>query len=535
VLLVSKAVETLSVRVLLLQMLAHALIFAIRNAGNFAERALLATDTAATAALGLSGTAFCLLAAFTTNVVGACQLVVGRRSGDGDASGARAAAQQALLLAAGGGVLGLAVALAAGAAAAFAVGPARGAALFLATQGLALGPLLVAGALTGYYAGTLRVGPRWLAAVSVLPVAVHLALGWFLTGVLSWSAAGAGLARLGAALATLAAALVVARAELGGFVGALCRPDRALLRAMLTEGSVLGLQQTVAGLMVLLLYLRAAGAGDVTTAALTLTHAGVYPLLFSFAWGCSQAVGAAAVQAGGRGGRELARVVRLGLGLSALLAFALPWGAYALYGRPTLAWLVAGNPTGGAVLAASVRFMGLLAVFFVFDFAINFLSALLRAAKEQAYLLRVTVAAAAGFGLLVVALPPPADGTWLLGAFIAAQAAWAALLLLKVVRGWPGRAAAGKGMDDAGEVGADRRRVPARRSLKPKNSHRGATADEPFTAKHRHAAPGPARPGAGPPGRDGRALAQQPARGESGAIGSGRAGRAVAEPARQVR
>ena len=58
----SKAVETLSGRVLVLQMLAHALIFAIRNAGNFAERALLATDTAATAALGLSGTAFCLLA-----------------------------------------------------------------------------------------------------------------------------------------------------------------------------------------------------------------------------------------------------------------------------------------------------------------------------------------------------------------------------------------------------------------------------------------------------------------------------------------
>src|SRR5262249_54259113 len=157
-----------------------------------------------------------------------------------------------------------------------------------------------------------------------------------------------------------------------------------------------------------------------------------------------------------------------------------------------------------------------------------------RAAKEQAYLLRVTVAAAAGFGLLVVALPP-ADGTWLLGAFVAAQAAWAALLLLKVVRGWPGRAAAGKGRDDAGGVGADGRRVLARRSLEPKNSHRGATADEPFPAKHRHAAPGPARPGAGPPGRNGRALAQQPARGKSGAVGSVRAGRAVADPPRQVR
>src|SRR5262249_31746543 len=95
--------------------------------------------------------------------------------------------------------------------------------------------------------------------------------------------------------------------------------------------------------------------------------------------------------------------------------------------------------TGDAVLAASRRFMGLLAVFFVFDFAINFLSALLRAAKEQAYLLRVTVAAAAGFGLLVVSLPPPADGTWLLGAFIAAQAAWAVLPLLGVVRRWPGK------------------------------------------------------------------------------------------------
>jgi Na+-driven multidrug efflux pump len=441
VLVVGKPAETLGVQVLLLQMLSHALIFALQNAGNFAERALLAPDPAATTALGLSWAAFCLLSAFTTNVVGVCQLVVGRRSGGGDESGARAAARQALLLAGGGGALGVAVAVAAGVAAVFAAGPARGAALFLATQGLALGPLLAARALTGYFAATMRVGPRLLASVSILPIAVHLGLAWLLAGLLSWSVAGAGLARLGAALAAVAAALAIARAELGAFVEPPRQPDRALLWTMLAEGSVLGLQQVVAGLMVLLLYLRAAGAGDVTSAALTLTHAGVYPLLFSLAWGGSQAVGAAAAQAVGRGdARELARVTRLGLGLSAVLAIALPWGAYAACGRPALAWLVEGSPAGGAVLDASVRFMGLLAVFFVFDFAINFLSALLRAAKEQAYLLAVTAAATAGFGLLLIALPPPPEATWLMAAFITAQAAWALLLLLRVVSRWPGAA-----------------------------------------------------------------------------------------------
>jgi Na+-driven multidrug efflux pump len=305
----------------------------------------------------------------------------------------------------------------------------------------------VAGALTAYFSGTMRVGPWLLAAVSAFPVGVHLALAWLLTGpLLSWSVGGAGLARLGAALAAVVAALAVARAELRGLVAGGATPtprrrDRALLRAMLAEGSVLGLQQVVAGLMVLLLYLRAAGAGDVTSAALTLTHSGVYPLLFCFAWGASQAVGSAAAQAVGRGdGRGLARLTWAGLGLSAVPAFALPWGVYAACGRPALAWLVEGGPAGEAVLAASLRFMSLLAVFFVFDFAINFLSALLRAAGEQAYLLEVTAAVAAGFGLLVVALPPPLDGAWLMAAFIAAQAAWAVLLLVRVVRRWPGTA-----------------------------------------------------------------------------------------------
>src|SRR5215212_2065680 len=83
--------------------------------------------------------------------------------------------------------------------------------------------------------------------------------------------------------------------------------------------------------------------------------------------------------------------------------------------------------------------MSLLAIFFVFDFAINFLSALLRAAREQAYLLKVTAAAATGFGLLVVALPP-LDGAWLMGAFITAQAARAVLLLIRIVSRWPGTA-----------------------------------------------------------------------------------------------
>lgn len=455
VLLVGKLMATLSVRVLLLQMLSHALIFAAQNAGNFAERALLAPNTAATAALGLSWTVFCLLSAFTSNVVNVCQLVVGRRTGDGDESGARAAARQALLLASGGGALGLALAVAAGAAALFTAGPARDGALFLATQGLALGPLLGARALTDYYAGTMRVGPRLLAAVSGLPIAVHLALVWLLTGLLSWSVAGAGLARLGAALAAVVAALALARAELGGLLVPVRQPDRALLWTMLTEGSVLGLQQVVAGLMVLLLYLAAAGAGNVTAAAPTLTHSGVYPLLFSLAWGSSQAVGAAAAQAVGRGdARELTRVTWLGLALAVVLAFALPWGAYAAYGRPTLAWLVEGSPVSGAVMAASLRFMGLLAIFFVFDFAINFLSALLKAAKEHAYLLKVTAAAAAGFGLLLMALPPP-DGAWLMGTFIIAQAACAGLLLRRVVSSWPSMAKSQEGEEGRkGERGA---------------------------------------------------------------------------------
>jgi len=431
--------EGLGVRVLLLQMISHALIFAAQNAGNFAERALLASDTAATSALGLSWSAFCLLSAFTTNVVSVGQLVVGRRIGDGDDRGARAAARQALLLAGGGGALGLAVAAAAGTAAAFTAGPSRAAALFLATQGLALGPFLGARALTAYFAGTMRVGWRLTAALAVLPIATHLALAWLLTGLLSWSMTGAGLARLGAALAAVTAGLAIVRAELGGLGGPVSRPDRVLLWTMLTEGSVLGLQQVVAGLMVLLLYLRAASAGDVTSAALTLTHSGVYPILFAFAWGGSQAVGAAAAQAVGRGdARGLARVTWLGLGLS-VLAFVLPWGAYAAYGKPTLVWLVEGSPAGGAVLAASVRFMRLLAVFFVFDYAINFLSALLRAAGKQAYLLKVTAAAAAGFGLLLLALPP-LDGVSLMGTFITAQVAWAGLMLLGVVSYWPGAA-----------------------------------------------------------------------------------------------
>jgi Na+-driven multidrug efflux pump len=425
-----KPVQAVGVRVLLLQTLSHALMFAVQNAGGFAERALLAADTAATAALGLSWTAFCLLYAFTANVVSVCPLVVGRRTGDGDARGARAAAGQALLLAGGGGAVGLALAGAAGAAAAFAAGPARDTALFLATQGLALGPLLGVRALTGYFAGTLRVGARLLAAVSLTPIAVHLGLAWLLTGPLAWSVAGAGLARLGAALAAVAAVVAAARAELAGLVGAARRPDRALLWAMLAEGSVLGLQQVVAGLMVLLLYLTAGRAGDVLSAALTLTHSGVYPLLFAFAWGSSQALGAAAAQAVGRGDpRGLRRVTWHSLGLSAVLAFALPWGVFAACAGPLLGWLV-----GGAVRAAALRLMGLLAVFFVFDFAINFLSALLKAGGEQVYLLGATAAAAAGFGLLLLALPLRPDGGGLLGAFIAAQAAWAGLLLFRVAR-----------------------------------------------------------------------------------------------------
>jgi hypothetical protein len=185
--------------------------------------------------------------------------------------------------------------------------------------------------------------------------------------------------------------------------------------------------------------------------------------------------------------------------------------------------------------------MRLLAVFFAFDFAINFLSALLKAAKEQAYLLKATAAAAAGFGLLLLALPPP-DGACLMGAFITAQAAWAVLLLLRVVSRWPGAAvrpgltAPGAwrpgegGLGSLSGAGAARPRLtttplshspegrkraggptsdqdvesvePADRLLImfPKIATNGATCDGPLTTKHWPATPGPARPCAGPLG-----------------------------------
>jgi Na+-driven multidrug efflux pump len=437
----SKQPDTSSLRVLSVQILSLALIFGVQNIGCLAERALLSADATAIATLGVSWIAFCLLQAFTVNMVNVCPLVVGRCTGDRDNDGARAAAGQALLLATGWGAVGIVVAVAAGIGAAFVVGPGRAGALFFATQALALGPLLATKAITGYFTGTMRVGPRLLAAVFATPIAVHLALAWLLTCPLSCSVVGAGLARLGAALAATAATLAVARAEFGGLMACVRRPDPALLRAMLAEGSVLGLQQVVAGFIVLLLYLTAIRAGDIPSAALTLTHSCVYPLLFSFAWGSSQAVGAAAAQAIGRGDkRELARVTRRCLALSAVLAFVLPWGAFALCGRSALAWLIGGCPSGGAILTASVRLMGLLAVFFVFDFAINFLSALLRAAREQVYLLKATVIVACVFGGLLVLLPARGDGTCQIGAFIAVQAVWAVLLLLRVARRWPATA-----------------------------------------------------------------------------------------------
>ena len=442
--LMGKLPESSSLRVLSVQILSHALMFGVQNTGGLAERALLVADTAATATLGVSWIAFCLLQAFTVNMVNVCPLVVGRCTGDRDNDGARAAAGHALLLAAGWGAVGIVLAVAGGVAAALAGGPTRAGALFFATQALALGPLLGTKALTGYFTGTMRVGPRLLAAVSATPIAVHLALAWLLTDLLSWSVVGAGLARLGAALVAAVATLAVARAEFGGLLAPVRRPDRALLRAMFAEGSVLGLQQVVAGFMVLLLHLMAIRAGDIPCAALTLTLSCVYPLLFSFAWGSSQVVGAAAAQAIGRGdNRELARVTRRCLGLSVVLAFALPWGAFALCGRPALAWLIGGSPSGGAVLTASVHLMGLLAVFFVFDFAINFLSALLRAAREQAYLLKATVAVACVFGGLLLVLPSRADGICQMGSFIAVQAVWAVLLLLRVAGRWPGTACRG--------------------------------------------------------------------------------------------
>jgi hypothetical protein len=100
--------------------------------------------------------------------------------------------------------------------------------------------------------------------------------------------------------------------------------------------------------------------------------------------------------------------------------------------------------------------MGLLAVFFVFDFAINFLSALLRAVEEQSYLVKVTAAAAAGFGLLLVVLPGRPGAAGLMAAFIAAQAAWVLLLLIRVAGRWP-TLAAGPRPPIVGEEGGGRK------------------------------------------------------------------------------
>ncbi len=439
---INKRPRSLSVQVLSVQILSHALIFAVQNAGSLAERALLAADTVAMATLGVSWSAFCVFQAFSANMVNVCPLVVGRSTGDLDEDRARAAAGLALLLASCWGVVGVVLAGIAGVAALFAVGSARAAALFFATQALALGPLLGTNALVGYFTGTMRIGLRLLAAVSVVPITVHLALAWLLTGLLSWSVAGAGLARLGAALVAIAATLAVARGELGGIVAPARRqPNWALLRAMFAEGSMLGLQQVVAGFIVFSLYLTAIRAGNIMSAALTLTHSGVYPLLFSFAWGSAQVVGAAAAQAIGRGdNRELVCVTRRCLGLSAILAFLLPWGVFAICGQPVLAWLIGGSPSRVEILIVSGRLMDLLAVFFVFDFAINFLSALLRAAMEQAYLLKATLVVAGGFGVLLLVLPSWADGTCLMGIFIAAQAIWAVLLFFRVAGRWPATA-----------------------------------------------------------------------------------------------
>jgi Na+-driven multidrug efflux pump len=436
--LMSKPPEMSSLRVLSVQIVSQALIFGVQNTGGLAERAMLAADPSAVATLGVSWIAFCLLQAFTVNMVNVCPLVVARCTGNRDYDGARAAAGQALLFAAGWGAVGIILAVVAGVAAAFTVEPTRGGALFFATQALALGPLLGTKALTGYFTGSMRVGPRLLAAVSATPLVVHLALAWLLTQLLSWSVVGAGLARLGAALAAAAATLAVAGLEFGGLRTPVRRPDRVLLRAMFAEGSVLGLQQVAAGIIVLLLYLAAMRAGGITSAALTLTHSCVYPLLFAFAWGTSQVVGAAAAHAIGRGdNRELGRVTRRCLGLSAVLAVVLPWGVFAVCGRRALAWLIGSSLSGGAILTASVHLMGLLAVFFVFDYAINFLSALLRAAREQAYLLKATVAVAIMFGGLLLVLPSRTDGICQIGTFITVQAVWAVLLFLRVAGRWP--------------------------------------------------------------------------------------------------
>src|SRR5262249_53744791 len=95
----SKPLESSSLRVLSVQIVSHALIFGVQNTGGLAERALLAADTAAIATLGVSWIAFCLLQAFTVNMVNLCPLFVGRCTGDPGNHRPPAAARQALPLA----------------------------------------------------------------------------------------------------------------------------------------------------------------------------------------------------------------------------------------------------------------------------------------------------------------------------------------------------------------------------------------------------------------------------------------------------
>ena len=205
--------------------------------------------------------------------------------------------------------VGLAVAVVAGAAAVFAAGPARGAALFLATQGLALGPLLAARALTGYFAGTMRVGPRLLAAVSVAPRRrpPRARLAPDRPAVVVGGRRRSGPPRGGAG---------------GGRGGPRGGPRRVRRPRWAPSGGPTGrcsgrcspkeacsaCSKSWPASWCCCCTSRAAGAGDVTSAALTLTHAGVYPLLFCLRLGQFP---------GGRRGRRAGRRPRRCQGVGA--------------------------------------------------------------------------------------------------------------------------------------------------------------------------------------------------------------------------
>ena len=230
--------------------------------------------------------------------------------------------------------------------------------------------------------------------------------------------------------------------------------------------------------MVLMLYLRAADTGGVTSAALSLTHGGHALSLFAFAWLCFSG-GSVPPRPGGSAGR--CRRIRarhpLGGGPLGGAGVRAPWGART---RRSAAWPCPGTSRatrmrgalhgrrgesdGAARRLPRVRFRDQLPL------------RLLKAVREQAYILKNSIPCRRGLRPSPLSPCPCAHGAGVMGAFIAAQAAWAAMLLVRVVNRW-----------------ATHRRPVLGTVRDTPDPHEGATRDGPFRDKHwGQACPGPA-------------------------------------------